>query len=139
MQKINFIIHFFLKILQRNSKLVILGNLGMPGHTHQKEQYELEEIFDVYLQAKNQLHYSCFSWEIAKLLQTCYFGYSRQAWLHKPIMTVSSWENFHIYLQAKEPLYPSCFSGDIAKICKLLILHTLGMSRYAHPSGNINL
>ena len=33
MQKINFITHFFLKILQRNSKLVILGNLGMPGHT----------------------------------------------------------------------------------------------------------
>ena len=33
MQKINFIIHFFIKILQRNSKLVILGNLGMHGHT----------------------------------------------------------------------------------------------------------
>ena len=33
MQKINFITHFFLKILQKNSKLVILGNLGMPGHT----------------------------------------------------------------------------------------------------------
>ena len=31
MQQINFIIHFFLKILQRNSKLVILG---MPRHTH---------------------------------------------------------------------------------------------------------
>ena len=33
LQKINFITHCFLKILQRNSKLVILGNLGMPGHT----------------------------------------------------------------------------------------------------------
>ena len=32
-QKIDFITHFFLKILQRNSKLVILGNLDMPGHT----------------------------------------------------------------------------------------------------------
>ena len=32
-QKINFITHFFLKILQRNGKLVILGNLGMHGHT----------------------------------------------------------------------------------------------------------
>ena len=30
------ITQFFLKILQRNSKLVILGNLGMPGHTHLK-------------------------------------------------------------------------------------------------------
>ena len=35
-QKINFTTLFFLKILQRNSKLVILGNLGMSGHTHLK-------------------------------------------------------------------------------------------------------
>ena len=35
MQKIDFT-HVFFKILQRNSKLVILGNLDMPGHTHLK-------------------------------------------------------------------------------------------------------
>ena len=29
MQKINFLTHFFLKILQRNNKLVILDNLGI--------------------------------------------------------------------------------------------------------------
>ena len=50
-QKINFIIHFFLKILQ-NSKLVILSNLGMPGHTHLKWLYHFEEAFDVYLRQK---------------------------------------------------------------------------------------
>ena len=33
---INFITHSFRKILQKNSKLVILGNLGMPGHTRLK-------------------------------------------------------------------------------------------------------
>ena len=33
-QKINFIAQFFLKILQRNSKPAILGNLDMSGHTH---------------------------------------------------------------------------------------------------------
>ena len=49
MQKINFISHFFLKILQRNNKLVILGNLGMPGHIHLKWQYQSEETFDVSL------------------------------------------------------------------------------------------
>ena len=38
MQKINFITHFFLKILQRNSKLVISDNLDMPGHTHLKSK-----------------------------------------------------------------------------------------------------
>ena len=39
LQKINFITHCFLKILQRNSKLVIFVNLDMPGHTHLKLQY----------------------------------------------------------------------------------------------------
>ena len=34
MQKINFITHFSFKILQRNSKQVILGNLGMPGYVN---------------------------------------------------------------------------------------------------------
>ena len=42
MQKINLITHFFLKLLHRNSKLVILGNLDMLG--------------DVNLPAKNLLH-----------------------------------------------------------------------------------
>ena len=55
MQKINFIILLFLKILQRNSKLVILGNLGMPGHAP-KMMDQFEEKFDVHLQAKNQFH-----------------------------------------------------------------------------------
>ena len=32
-KKNNFITHFFLKMLKRNSKLFILGNLGMSGHT----------------------------------------------------------------------------------------------------------
>ena len=35
-KKINVITHFFLKILKRSSKLVILGNLGMPGHTSKR-------------------------------------------------------------------------------------------------------
>ena len=33
--KFNFISHFFLEIPQRFCKLVILGNLDMPGHAHQ--------------------------------------------------------------------------------------------------------
>ena len=83
-QKINLITHFFFKTLQKNSKHVILGKLGMPGHTHLQWWYQFEEIFDVYLEAKNRLHYSCFPWDISKILQTCYFGYFGQVWLHKP-------------------------------------------------------
>ena len=33
MQKINYITHFFLKILQRNSTRIVLGNLDIPGYT----------------------------------------------------------------------------------------------------------
>ena len=33
MQEINFIARFFLKLLQINSKRIILGNLGKTGHT----------------------------------------------------------------------------------------------------------
>ena len=65
MQKINFITHFFLKILQRNSKLVILGNFGMPGHTP-KAIVSILSIFDIYLQAKNQLHSEHFSLPVFK-------------------------------------------------------------------------
>ena len=48
MQKINFISHSFLKILQKNSKYVILGNLGMSEQTYLKLYYQFEESFDVY-------------------------------------------------------------------------------------------
>ena len=52
------------KILQRSSKRIILGNLDMPGHAHLKWYYQ----FEVYLQAKNQIHPSRFSWDITNLL-----------------------------------------------------------------------
>ena len=50
--KTNYITHFFLNILQRNIKLVILGNLGMSDHKQLRYYYEFEETFDVYLQDK---------------------------------------------------------------------------------------
>ena len=56
----------FLTILQRNSKLVILVKLRMPGHTHLKWQYHFEETFEVYQQAKNQLHSFTFSLRYCK-------------------------------------------------------------------------
>ena len=60
MHKTSFITYFFLKKLQRNSKHVILGNFGLPGHKHLKWQYQFEEILDLKkkkkLQAKNKLH-----------------------------------------------------------------------------------
>ena len=108
-QKINFITHFFLKILKRNNKLVILGNLGMHGNIHLNWQYQFEKTFNVYLQAKNQLRPSGFPWDVAKILQTSYFGYfglpgyPHSKWYYQVL------EDFHIYLQAKNELHPHVF------------------------------
>ena len=85
MKKISSITHFFLDILQRKSKLVIKGDLGIPGHTHLKFYYQFEETFDVHLQAKNYLHYSRFLWGIAKISQICYFDFEH-GWLRTPKM-----------------------------------------------------
>ena len=89
MQNINFITHFFLQILQKNNKLLILDNLGIPGHTHLKWEYEFEEAFDSYLQ---KLHPLGFTWDIVKILQTCYFGYFGYAWLRTPKKIKSTWK-----------------------------------------------
>ena len=42
------------------------------------------ENFDVYIHAKYQIFPSPLSWNIAKVLQTCYFGYFGNAWEHAP-------------------------------------------------------
>ena len=60
-EKVNYITNFFLKILLINSKLVILGNLGIPGHTHTpKMVVSLWRNLWRYHQATNQLYLSRF-------------------------------------------------------------------------------
>ena len=99
-KKINCITHFFLNMLYRNSKLVILGNLGMPGHTHLKWQYQFEKSFNIYQQAENQLHPSCFPWDIAKIFKLVVFatfglsGYGQPKWYYHLV------EKLCVYLQA---------------------------------------
>ena len=63
---------FFLEILQRYCKLVILGTLSLPGYGQQKLWYQLVE--DVYLYAKNQIYPSFLSWNITKILQTYHYA-----------------------------------------------------------------
>ena len=80
-QKINFVTYFFLKMLQRNNKLVILGNLGMPGNTHLKQQNQFKEIFGAYLQAKKSTSSFTFSLRYCKDMKTSYFVYFGHTWL----------------------------------------------------------
>ena len=76
MHKINLITHFFHEILQRNRKLVVFGNLAYLATyiSVWRNRWCLSE-------GKNQLHPSHFPSDIAKILQTCYFGYFGHVWL----------------------------------------------------------
>ena len=79
--------HLFLKIFQRNSKLVILDSVDIPGHTHLK----LEETFDVYLKAKIN-----FIFQVFEILQPyCRLfslgnlgmpGYKHRKWYYQPVV-----------------------------------------------------
>ena len=133
MQKINFVIHVFLKILQRNSKLFILGNLAcLPGHTHLKRQYHFEETLDNYQQVKINFILYVFieMWQryctLIVLGTLGIPGCAHPKWYYQFV------ENFRIYLQARNQFHTPCFSGDSVKIFKL-ILGTLVMPGYTQP------
>ena len=70
-QKINFIPHLFLEILDRFCKFV-LGTLVLTGHAHQNWWYQLLGKFEVYVYTNKLLHHSLLSWnnfkDIANLL-----------------------------------------------------------------------
>ena len=79
---------FFLTILQRNRKFVILGNLVMPGHTHLKFYYSSKKpLMCIYRQKKLKLAPTFFC-RYCKHMQNL-FGYFGYAWLPKPNMTVN--------------------------------------------------
>ena len=103
----------------------------MSGHTQMI--VSIKKNFDVYLQAKNQFHLSRFPWDIARTLQTCYFGYFGNEGLRTPNVIPSIRRIFwYLFLGKKLTLFPT-FLGATARICKLLTLGTLGMPGYAHP------
>ena len=56
----------FVEILLRYCTLLIFGNLGISGYSHQKRRYQLVENF-VYLHANNQIHPSPLFPNIAKI------------------------------------------------------------------------
>ena len=59
--------------------------------TTKKGWYQLVEKFDAYLQVRNQICLSRLSWNIAKILQTCYFGYFGHGSVHPPKTINSPW------------------------------------------------
>ena len=70
--KINFIPPFFLEILQRCCTCYS-GYFGHVWLLPLKQWYQLAENFNIYFLPKNQIYSFPLSWNIAKMLKTCYF------------------------------------------------------------------
>ena len=84
----NLIFYISFEILERFWKLVILNTLGMTGHTLQDWYHQLVNKVCWSL-CKKPGHSNLLSWDITKILQTCYFGYLRHTCLPKPRKTKS--------------------------------------------------
>ena len=63
----------------------------MPGCDHQKRMASACRKFDAYLQVRNQICPSRLSWNIAKILQTYYFGNFGHGSVHPPKTINSPW------------------------------------------------
>ena len=136
MQKTSFIIDFFLTILQRYSKLVILDNLGMPGHTHLKWQYQFEEAFDVYLQENINFILHVFLDMLQRYCKLLILSTLSMSDNTNPKWYYKFKGNIGLYLQAKNRLHFPYLSGDIAKIRKFPFLSIFGMPGYPHPKSS---
>ena len=127
-QKINFMTTFFLKVLQKNSKLFWGGNLDMPGYTHLKWYHQFKETCDVYLQGKINMILQVF---LEILQRYCKFinlgtlgipGYPNPKWYYQLV------ENFCVYLQAKKSTSSHTFFW---RYCKEIHNSYFGYFRHA--------
>ena len=83
---------------------------------------------------KNQLQTSLISWDIAKILQTCYFGYFGHFWPCPPKIKVSTCRQI-CYLSASKKINSIRPSLEILQICcKLVVLGILDMSGYGQQT-----
>ena len=103
------LVELFLKILQRNSKLYILGNLG------------------VYLWVKDQVHLWRFPWDVTKILQTYCFRYFGHVWQRKPKVTLSPCRKLSCLFAGKKSTSPPIFLEIFQRYANVLFyawLHT---------------
>ena len=104
MHKINCITHFFLKILQRNTKLVILGNLD----THQMI-VSIWRNLRCFSAGKKSSSLLTFSLTYCKVLPTCCFGYFGHAWLSKAELILSTCRKLSCLSSGKKLISPLYF------------------------------
>ena len=108
-QTINFTVHFFLEILKRYCKFVVLGTLSIPDHNHQKWQYLFLDKCFIFMQ-KIKFIFHVF----LKIFQ----GHCKLVplgTLDMPDHTHQN-RNFDDYLHAHNQLQPSLLSKDIVML-----------------------
>ena len=88
-QKIKFILHVFLEILQRYCKLIVLGTLGMPGYANQSDNINLQKTFAFICRKKINFTAMLF-WRYCKDNADFLLWYFEHTWLHTPKMIVST-------------------------------------------------
>ena len=126
-KKINLFPHFFLEILQRVYKFVILGNLVRHGLVSTCRRVRCLSV------CKKSTSSLPSFWDIAKTLQTCYF------WVLRAYQTVTSKNNitslkktFLFIFMWKIIFIPHLFLEILQRYCKLVSLGTLGACNHAH-------
>ena len=98
-QKINFILHDFLEILQKYCKLVVLSTLGMSGGAHSKWYYRLAE--NLWLSAgKNSTSSLMLFWRYCEDMQI-YVGYFEYTWLHSSKIIVPNCRRLQLLFACK--------------------------------------
>ena len=126
-KKINLFPHFFLEILYRVYKFVILGNLVRHGLVSTCRRVRCLSV------CKKSTSSLPSFWDIAKTLQTCYF------WVLRACQTVTSNNNstslkktFLFIFMWKIIFIPHLFLEILQRYCKLVSLGTLGARNHAH-------
>ena len=119
--------NFSLDILQRLCKIiwVLCACLAKPIKKNAENL--------MFIGTKNQLHSSLFSWDIAKTLQTCYFGYFEHDWPWPQKLIASTWQKVWCLSACKKIHFiPPFFLEILQRFCKIVILSTLGLLGYGH-------
>ena len=130
-QKINFITNFFLKILQRTSKLVILGNLGIPGQTHLIMIVSVWRNLWCLSTSKNSTSFFSLSLRHCKNISNLLFWVLWISLVTYIQNTITLQKTFKFICWQRNHFNLMIFM-EILQRYALLILSTWGMSGYAH-------
>ena len=111
---------------------IIQAGLAIPTKTN---GINLEDSL-LSMNAKKQLHPFLLFGDIAKILQTCYFGYFDHVWLWPVKMVLPAWRNFWCLSSCKKKSHLFLSSWTITKILRIWYFGCFGHA-WLSPSNVI--